>query len=160
MKRIPAILAVTVLASGCVTPEEQAARQQADDRARCASFGYQPGSVDFADCMMAISFEREDNARIDARRREREREMREAERRREEFRDRRRDRRDDRRGDRDRRPDRRDDRETRRPQTGDPAPPPPPQTAQPSSQEEEEARRELLRRLSEGSEQRSRGMTE
>jgi hypothetical protein len=48
-----ALLALgTLLLSGCVTPEQKAAEQHANDQRKCEGFGFQPGTDKFAECMM------------------------------------------------------------------------------------------------------------
>lgn len=64
--------------------QEQAAQQRAADRDKCASYGYQPGSDAFADCMMTQDHRREaaraDAARRDAEAKEREKDRQAAQR--------------------------------------------------------------------------------
>lgn len=57
------LIAVVVLAlcaplAGCETVSPQ--QQHASDQNTCASYGYQPGTDKFADCMMATAHRRED----------------------------------------------------------------------------------------------------
>ena len=47
----------------CTTPEERAARQADQDRAACASYGFVPGTLDMAKCMMLRAEQRDALAR-------------------------------------------------------------------------------------------------
>lgn len=59
MKAIPCILLVCL--TGCVSPQQEAARQAADERShndsldyRCRSFGFQPNTPEHGQCMMQL----------------------------------------------------------------------------------------------------------
>jgi hypothetical protein len=58
------LMAALVLATGCGPTAEE---QQAADQQRCSSFGYQPGSDAFAQCMMKIDSQRQAQAAADRR---------------------------------------------------------------------------------------------
>lgn len=51
-------LCLCMLLSGCETVSPQ--QQHAADQDRCASYGYQPGTDKFADCMMSTANRRDD----------------------------------------------------------------------------------------------------
>lgn len=51
-----ALLVLPILATGCVSVEEQAAV----DRSTCSRYGFAEGSVAFADCVMRTAHRRED----------------------------------------------------------------------------------------------------
>lgn len=61
MRVLVAVVGVALCASlaGCetVTPQQQ----HASDQDTCASYGYQPGTDKFADCMMSTAHRREDS---------------------------------------------------------------------------------------------------
>ena len=59
-------LASMVLLAGVVTGCVSEAELQANDRGRCGSFGFQPGSSEFGNCMMRFTLQRDE---IDAERR-------------------------------------------------------------------------------------------
>ena len=62
MRRYVLMLLVCVFSvtTGCasVSPEQQ----HASDQARCAGYGYQPGTDQFARCMMKVDMRRQDRA--------------------------------------------------------------------------------------------------
>ena len=62
MRRYVLMLLVFVFGAttGCaaVNPEQQ----RASDQARCAGYGYQPGTDQFANCMMKVDMRRQDQA--------------------------------------------------------------------------------------------------
>lgn len=45
-----------LFAAGCMSVEEQ----RAEDRSRCASYGFESGSTAFADCVMRMDLKREE----------------------------------------------------------------------------------------------------
>ena len=51
-KIIIALFSAIILVSGCKTAAERRANQHANDSAKCSSFGFKPGSTEFATCMM------------------------------------------------------------------------------------------------------------
>lgn len=66
MRRYALVLLVFVFTgtAGCetVSPEQQ----HAADQAKCAGYGYQPGTDQFANCMMKVDTRREDKAAAQA----------------------------------------------------------------------------------------------
>ncbi|WP_238368264.1 hypothetical protein [Mesobacterium pallidum] len=61
MKSTTLILAAVLTLSGCVVSEEQRSAQVAQDEAKCAGYGYAPGTTPFAQCMQDM-----DQRRIEA----------------------------------------------------------------------------------------------
>ena len=59
------LLALSVLAAGCITTAEQAARRNEE---RCVARGYQPKTDAFNDCVVRLETERDQ--RMESRRRE------------------------------------------------------------------------------------------
>lgn len=56
-----AIVTIAVLMlTGCVSSEEQAALDRADDENRCQSFGFKPGTERYSNCLMTQSAQRAD----------------------------------------------------------------------------------------------------
>lgn len=53
------LLVMFASASSCQTASPQ---QQSADQAKCAGYGYQPGTDQFANCMMKLDSKREDQA--------------------------------------------------------------------------------------------------
>lgn len=51
-KIIIALFSAIILVSGCKTAAERRAIQHANDSSKCSSFGFKPGSTEFATCMM------------------------------------------------------------------------------------------------------------
>jgi hypothetical protein len=49
-----AFVGITLALGGCVSPEQIRANEQAT----CAGYGFEPGSTDFAQCMMTVDQER------------------------------------------------------------------------------------------------------
>ena len=60
-----ALLAPTLLVTGCVTSPEQIAKRNAD---QCTARGYQPNTDAYADCLVRVDTERDQ--RSESRRRE------------------------------------------------------------------------------------------
>ncbi|MBE1162580.1 hypothetical protein [Dyella acidiphila] len=54
------LLLVFAATAGCETVSPQ--QQHAADQAKCAGYGYQPGTDQFAHCMMKVDTRREDRA--------------------------------------------------------------------------------------------------
>ena len=50
------LLALSVLATGCVTTAEQQAKHNEE---RCVARGYKPGTDEFADCVVRVDSERD-----------------------------------------------------------------------------------------------------
>lgn len=61
MRSLVLLLAILVFSStaSCATDGPQ---QHADDQAKCAGYGYQPGTDQFADCMMKLDTRRQHQA--------------------------------------------------------------------------------------------------
>lgn len=56
-----AIVTIAVLVlTGCVSSDEQAAIDRADDENRCQSFGFKPGTERYSNCLMTQSAQRAD----------------------------------------------------------------------------------------------------
>jgi len=56
-------LTLMVLLAGVVTGCVSEAELQANDRGRCGSFGFQPGSSEFGNCMMKLTLQRDEIVR-------------------------------------------------------------------------------------------------
>ncbi|WP_109125324.1 hypothetical protein [Dyella sp. C11] len=74
--RLPAVmigLSLCACLSGCetVTPQQQ----HASDEQTCASYGYQPGTDKFADCMMSTAHRRDDAKAAQQNQREHDRQL-------------------------------------------------------------------------------------
>ena len=66
MKKI-LIIVITILLSGCVTPEERAQIKLnkekaliADDQNRCLNYGFTTGTSEFSNCMMQLDMARKE----------------------------------------------------------------------------------------------------
>ncbi len=57
--RTIAAIALALAASGCITPAEQ----RAIDEARCSSYGFRPKTDGFASCLLDVDLDRSANRR-------------------------------------------------------------------------------------------------
>lgn len=51
--------AAVLLLAGCVSPEEQARLDHNSDNRECVSFGFEPGTVEYSDCLQKQAHHRE-----------------------------------------------------------------------------------------------------
>lgn len=52
------VLLIALFLSACATAKEQEARFAALDEEKCKSFGFQPGTLQFADCRLQLDKQR------------------------------------------------------------------------------------------------------
>ena len=58
---LPLLLLAFTTTTGCATVDPQQ-QQHSSNQARCAGYGYQPGTDQFANCMMKVDMRRQDQA--------------------------------------------------------------------------------------------------
>ena len=59
MKLVLVLIATSMLLGGCATAAERAAQRADRDNAKCAGYGFKPGTEAFAQCRMTQDVERQ-----------------------------------------------------------------------------------------------------